>query len=233
MNKNQKPNRPSNKVNRTKNSKNNASVRKQKMDTSRSNGKEDATFGTKKPAESNSNGTILTSTSKRSAATIATNNILNTNVRRSKSVGKKDNGSSLSQKDKNASMKRKTDDDNASKSDGSDANMDNTELLPEKKKQKNSKSNDTKCSLANDNKRKRGRPSAGRGSNNEIHNQPDARVILQELRQCKRLINELSKDESASPFLKAVSTDDYPLYNEIIKHPMDIETIKDKIKSDK
>ncbi len=123
-------------------------------------------------------------------------------------------------------------------SNGDESDPDNVE--PENKKKKKSvsaknsfteKSKSTKP-LADETKRKRGRPSIVKSSSQNSDKKPDPKVVLQQLKQCKRLINELSKDANAMPFLKAVSTDECPIYNEIIKNPMDIETIKEKIRLD-
>ncbi len=50
-----------------------------------------------------------------------------------------------------------------------------------------------------------------------------------ELTQCRTLLNELMRNENARPFLDKVNQDDYPNYYEVIKEPMDFNTIKSKL----
>jgi hypothetical protein len=50
-----------------------------------------------------------------------------------------------------------------------------------------------------------------------------------DLAQCRTLLNELMRNDNAWPFLDKVNQDDYPNYYEVIKEPMDLNTIKSKL----
>jgi hypothetical protein len=49
-----------------------------------------------------------------------------------------------------------------------------------------------------------------------------------EISHCRTLLTELMRNDNAWPFMNKVSPDDYPNYYEVIKEPMDFQTIKSK-----
>lgn len=49
-----------------------------------------------------------------------------------------------------------------------------------------------------------------------------------DISQCRNLLTELIRNDNAWPFTDKVSPDDYPNYYEVIKEPMDFQTIKSK-----
>lgn len=60
---------------------------------------------------------------------------------------------------------------------------------------------------------------------------PNHVVRERDLAMCKLIINEMCKNDSATAFMEKVNEKDYPDYYELIKQPMDIETIKTKLKN--
>jgi len=52
-----------------------------------------------------------------------------------------------------------------------------------------------------------------------------------ELAMCRNLLNELGRHDSAWPFQEPVDEKLYPDYYDLIKNPMDVQTIKNKIKN--
>ncbi len=68
--------------------------------------------------------------------------------------------------------------------------------------------------------------SAAEQSNNNNNNN-----IEQDLIRCKNFINELARHENGWPFLEPVDQKSYPDYYEVIKNPIDIKTIKQKVKN--
>ena len=55
--------------------------------------------------------------------------------------------------------------------------------------------------------------------------------IEEDLIKCKNLVNELARNENCAPFIEPVDPKTYPDYYEVIKQPMDIKTIKQKVKT--
>ena len=62
---------------------------------------------------------------------------------------------------------------------------------------------------------------------------PNQKQREKELNTCKTVINEMCKNDNAWPFMKKVDEQSYPDYYELIKEPMDLETIKTKLKAKK
>ena len=54
-----------------------------------------------------------------------------------------------------------------------------------------------------------------------------------EMTVCSTLISEMENHEEAGPFLYPVNTKQFPTYKKVVKHPMDITTIKKKLESAK
>ena len=52
-----------------------------------------------------------------------------------------------------------------------------------------------------------------------------------DMAQCRALLNDLMRNENAWPFAEKVNPDDYPNYYEVIKEPMDLQSIKAKFKA--
>jgi len=50
---------------------------------------------------------------------------------------------------------------------------------------------------------------------------------------CSTLISEMENHEEAGPFLYPVNTKRFPTYKKVVKHPMDITTIKKRLDSTK
>ena len=48
---------------------------------------------------------------------------------------------------------------------------------------------------------------------------------------CRVIINEMIKSENGQPFVDKVNENDYPEYYEMIKQPMDLTTIRNKLKN--
>ena len=62
---------------------------------------------------------------------------------------------------------------------------------------------------------------------------PNQKEKEKELNTCKTVINEMCKNDNAWPFMEKVDEQSYPDYYELIKEPMDLETIKTKLKAKK
>ncbi len=60
---------------------------------------------------------------------------------------------------------------------------------------------------------------------------PNHVVKERDLSLCKLIVNEMAKNENAWPFMQRVDEKDYPDYYELVKQPMDIETIRAKVKN--
>jgi len=60
---------------------------------------------------------------------------------------------------------------------------------------------------------------------------PNHVVKERDLSLCKLIAKEMAKNESAWPFMKRVDEKDNPDYYELVKQPMDIETIQNKVKN--
>ena len=61
---------------------------------------------------------------------------------------------------------------------------------------------------------------------------PPGHVVKEkDLAMCKMILNEMGKNDSAWPFLEKVDEKGYPDYYEVIKEPIDIESIKTKLKN--
>ena len=61
--------------------------------------------------------------------------------------------------------------------------------------------------------------------------QNTAANVEEDLIKCKNLINELARNENCAPFIEPVDPKTYPDYYELIKQPIDVKTIKQKIKT--
>ncbi|XP_055319617.1 bromodomain adjacent to zinc finger domain protein 2B isoform X4 [Sitodiplosis mosellana] len=56
-----------------------------------------------------------------------------------------------------------------------------------------------------------------------------AKKLIKELSSCKTMLEEMELHEESWPFLLPVNTKQFPTYRKIIKHPMDLSTIKKRI----
>ncbi|XP_031616444.1 bromodomain adjacent to zinc finger domain protein 2B isoform X2 [Contarinia nasturtii] len=77
--------------------------------------------------------------------------------------------------------------------------------------------------------------SAVRSNDGSKHHKQDkkersaAKKLMKELASCKTMLEEMELHEESWPFLLPVNTKQFPTYKKIIKHPMDLSTIKKRI----
>jgi hypothetical protein len=60
-----------------------------------------------------------------------------------------------------------------------------------------------------------------------------ANEVWQPLRRCNQVLDRLAKDSFAEIFLEPVDMEDFPDYEELIDQPMDLDTVRTKLKEKK
>ncbi|XP_060064510.1 tyrosine-protein kinase BAZ1B-like [Ylistrum balloti] len=80
------------------------------------------------------------------------------------------------------------------------------------------------------NKKDKSRSSVGSNSSFNDGRTYTSRRAPSELSICEQIIGDIMKMESSWPFLLPVSKKDVPDYHRIVKHPMDLQLVKDKLK---
>ncbi|XP_033752647.1 tyrosine-protein kinase BAZ1B-like isoform X2 [Pecten maximus] len=80
------------------------------------------------------------------------------------------------------------------------------------------------------NKKDKSRSSVGSNSSYNEGRTYTSRRAPSELSICEQIVGDIMKMESSWPFLLPVSKKDVPDYHRIVKHPMDLQLVKDKLK---
>ncbi|XP_021346334.1 tyrosine-protein kinase BAZ1B-like isoform X2 [Mizuhopecten yessoensis] len=80
------------------------------------------------------------------------------------------------------------------------------------------------------NKKEKSRSSTGSNSSLNDSRTYTSRRAPSELSICEQIVGDVMKMESSWPFLLPVNKKDVPDYHRIVKHPMDLQLVKDKLK---